>query len=187
MIITLTGRRIDPANAAVVRFPLEHSAAVRERIRAILREQHAIALVSAAACGADLLGLAAAGDVGIRRRVVLPFPPEHFRASSVVDRPGEWGSLFDGIIKEVEAAGDLVLLREEKEDEATFLRTNRAILDEAQESARQFAVETGTATSNAILAIIVWDGKSRGADDITAAFADEARARSIPLVEVLTR
>jgi hypothetical protein len=187
MVITLSGRRIDPVNAAVVRFPLEHSAMVRERIRAIMQEHQATALVSSAACGTDLLALSIAGELGIRRRIVLPFPPERFRASSVVDRPGEWEELFDQIIKEVEAAGDLVILNEEREDNTAYLHTNQATIDEAQRLARQAARDTGSAVSSAILAIIVWEGQPRGTDDITAAFASEARARSIPIVEVLTR
>lgn len=186
MIITLAGRRIDVQDAITRRFPLEKSASVHERILRLLREQQATAFVSSAACGADLLALAAAGVLGIRRRVVLPFSCKRFREVSVVDRPGEWGVLFDQIIREVEVAGDLVFLHQTKEDTATFMYTNEAILNEAQVLARQKVYRQGILLSQDVQAVIVWDGKSRGEDDLTAHFAQEASARNIPIVEILT-
>ncbi len=182
MIITLVGRRIDAQDATTPRFPLERCARVHEHLLALLSEQRATILVSSAACGADLLALEAAGQLGIRRHVILPFASEHFRAVSVTDRPGEWGALFDQIISEVEAAGNLMLLHENIEDSAAFLRTNQAILNEAQALAEQ-----ELASAQNVLAVIVWDGESRGADDLTADFANEARLRGIPVVEIGTQ
>ena len=186
MIITLAGRRIDAPNAPIARFPLEQSPIVHRQIQTLLREMQATVLVSSAACGADLLALDAAGQLGIRRRIVLSFEPEHFRSSSVTDRPGDWGQLYDRIITEVEAAGDLVLLHEATEDEATYMRANQAILDEAQKLARETAVEANTEVGD-VLAVLVWEGSSRGAGDITGAFREEARARAIPTAEILTQ
>jgi hypothetical protein len=37
------------------------------------------------------------------------------------------------------------------------------------------------------MALIVWDGSERGADDLTAAFRNEARKRSCLHREILTR
>lgn len=187
MIITLAGRRIDPQGAPVARFPLEVSPAVRTHIRALLQEQGATALVSSAACGADLLALEAAGELGLRRRIILPCTPEKFRASSVTDRPGDWGRLFDRIIADVQLAGDLVLIAEEQENDAAFLSTNRAILDEAQKLAPRSTSAAPMTQERQILAVIVWDGQPRGELDLTLDFANEARARSIPVAEVLTR
>jgi hypothetical protein len=192
MIITLAGRRIDAPNAPIARFPLEQSAIVHRRIQKFLQDHQASALVSSAACGADLLALDAAGQLGIRRRIILSFEPERFRSTSVIDRPGDWGKLYDRIITEVEAVGDLVLLHEENDDEATFIRTNQAILDEAQKLAHEAqklaheaALEANTPTGN-LLAVLVWEGQTRGNGDITAAFGEEARARAIPTTEILT-
>ena len=187
MIITLAGRRIDAPDATVPRFPLARSAVVRERILTLLREQHATALVSAAACGADLLALNAAGELGIRRYVVLPFSRERFRALSVVDRPGEWGTLFDQIISDVEAAGDLLLLNETQENTAALVRTNKAILNRAQALVHEAVKVNANASPPAVLAVIVWDGQPRGEGDLTANFADEARSRNIPVAEIATQ
>src|SRR5258707_1195867 len=186
MIVTLAGRRIDPQNAPVARFPLEKSISVRKNIEHLLKESQATTLVSSAACGADLLALEAAGDLGIRRRVILSFEPARFRSTSVADRPGEWGPLYDRIITEVAAAGDLVLLHEEKDDEATFIRANNAILDEAQKLAHEAALEASTETGD-LLAVPAWEGKSPRDGDITRAFRTEARARSFPTAEILTQ
>lgn len=187
MIITLAGRRIDAQDASVVRFPIEVCPAVRMHIQALLKEQGATMLVSSASCGADLLALEAAGELGLRRRVILPFPPEKFRVSSVTDRPGDWGRLFDRIIADVRRTGDLVLMDEKEENNAAFRSTNRAILDEAQKLAPRHKSRAKTAQERHILAVIVWDGQPRGELDLTLDFANEARARLIPVAEVLTR
>ncbi len=146
----------------------------------------ATVLVSSAACGADLLALEIAGKLGLRRRVILPFRPERFREACVIDRPGEWGALFDQVIADVQRNGDLVLLDEKEVEKETFLSTNRVILDEAQRLVPQSASRTDVSESK-VLAVIVWDGQPGKGVDITLDFANEARARSIPVAEVFTR
>ena len=186
MIIALAGRRIDAPDTTVSRFPLRNSAAVRENIRRLFTERQATALVCSAACGADLLALDVAGELGIARHIVLPFAKQRFRSASVIDRPGEWGGLFDRITGEVEAAGNLVILHDEREDDAIFAIANRVILDEAQSLARQHSQDKSGPPANDILAVIVWEGQTRGEGDLTADFVDEARARAIPVAEILT-
>lgn len=186
MIVTLAGRRIDAQNAPVARFPLEKSITVHNRIQKLLQESQATILVSSAACGADLLALDAAGQLGIRRRIILSFEPQRFRQASVTDRPGDWGTLYDRIIHEVESAGDLVLLNENEDDEEAFIHTNIAILDEAQKLACEVGQETQTEADD-LLAVLVWEGQPRGTGDITAAFGEEARARAIPMAVILTQ
>ena len=109
-VIALAGRRIDAAGAGSIRFPLEAVPLVRQRVGDLLRQEGARALVCSAACGADLIALEEAGRLGMRRRVVLPFAPAQFRNTSVIDRPGHWGPLFDRVIEDVRSAGDLVVL-----------------------------------------------------------------------------
>lgn len=186
MIVTLAGRRIDAHNAQITRFPLGLSSIVRKRIHSLLVEQKATTLVSSAACGADLLALDVAGELGIRRRVILPFEAERFRALSVIDRPGEWGNLFDRIITEVRAKKDLIFLHERRADEVKFVRTNASILDEAISLARSRLLERHRTMPEKIVAVIVWEGRSHGKDDITVDFAKEATARSIPIIEIAT-
>src|ERR1700683_4963453 len=130
MIIAVSGRRVDTADAKQPRLPLGNVELVRTRVRTLLKESGATALVSSAACGADLIALSEAGQLGLRRRVILPFERRRFRETSVTDRPGDWGPLYDRVLDEVEAAGDLVILQKGADDEA-YAAANHAILDEA--------------------------------------------------------
>ena len=132
MIIALAGRRVDAADAKQDRFPAtsKNVEIVRERIRIVLQTQGATVLVSSAACGADLLALSEAGGLGLRRRIVLPFEREKFRATSVTDRPGEWGAMYDKVLNEVEKGGDLLVIQPVSEDTA-YAETNHLIVDEA--------------------------------------------------------
>ena len=177
-VATLAGRRIDAADASTSRFPLANTELVRERLQALLRAEQSDTLVCSAACGADLIALDVAGALGLRRRVVLPFAAERFRQSSVTDRPGDWGPLFDQIIGEVRAKGDVTVLHLDEGDDATYAAANEAILNEAETLAG--------GESSQVVAVIVWEGGSRGEGDLTEAFATLARARNHPVREVLT-
>jgi len=185
MIIALAGRRIDAPDATIQRFPLKNAADVRARIYAFLVDHKANALVCSAACGADLLALDTAGELGIQRRIVLPFEQNRFRETSVTDRPGEWGALFDRITREV--AGDLVILSDRGEGDEIFAIANRAILDEALALAHQTPHDKGEQPTALVLAVLVWDGQSRGEGDLTADFADESRTRGLQVLEIATR
>jgi hypothetical protein len=177
MIIALAGRRIDAVDSAPPRFPLQNIELVRKRVRAMLEARQATALVSSAACGADLIALSQAGSLGLRRRVVLPFERERFRKSSVTDRPGDWGPLYDKLIDEVDARGDLVVLRDMAEETAYSL-ANQVILDEA--------VSLSGALDEPAAVALVWDGLSRGPGDSTEEFGAEARKRGLSVLEIKT-
>lgn len=175
MIIALAGRRLDAPDAEVPRFPMQNVEKVRVRIRAFLRDAGATALVSSAACGADLIGLSEAGNLGVRCRVILPFDRMRFRKTSVTDRPGEWGSLYDEILDAIEGVGDLVILNGLQAEDA-YRATNHAILDEA--------VAMANAVLEPMTALLVWECASRGGHDLTEEFGAEARKRGLAVAEV---
>jgi hypothetical protein len=177
-VAALAGRRIDAADAATSRFPLAKTEFVRGRLQTLLRAEQSDTLACSGACGGDLIALDVAGALGLRRRIVLPFGPGRFRQSSVTDRPGDWGPLFDRIIGEVRAKGDVVVLGLAEGDDATYAAANEAILNEAEALAGEESAQ--------VVAIIVWEGRSRGRGDLTEAFATSARARGHPVREVLT-
>ena len=177
MIIALAGRRVDSADAKESRFPLRNVGIVRTRARAALKEIGATALVSSAACGADLIALSEAGKLGLRRRVVLPFERSRFRDTSVTDRPGDWGPLYDQVLDAVAAAGDLVVFQNGSDDEA-YAAANRAILDEA--------VALAKAADEPAAVVLMWDGVSRGDHDLTEDLGAEARKRGLAVTEVRT-
>ena len=111
--------------------------------------------------------------------MILPFDTATFRRQSVVDRPGDWGPLFDRIVSEIERAGDLILLGLSGPNKSAYEETNRAILSEGEAlSARMDA--------RARVAVIVWDGKPRGPDDLAHQFREEAVGRGWETREVST-
>ena len=183
MIVALAGRRIDAPDADYSRFPLTSIELVRERLHKLFSENAVAALVCSAACGADLLALSVAGELGIRRRVVIPFAREIFRKTSVVDRPGNWGSMFDTICNEVAEQGDLVTLGCAADDESAYSVASSAILEEAV----QLQATGEGMDKHSFLAVIAWEGAARGDDDETAAFAKKAATRGFAIKEVLTR
>jgi hypothetical protein len=189
-VVALEGRRVDSPEAANRRFPPENVGLVRERLLSFLEDRGATTLVCSAACGANLVALEAAGTLGLRRRVVLPFAPERFRETSVIDRPGEWGPLYDRVIEAVTRAGDLVVLEGAGEGGAAYTAAEERILDEALRLTGLGAVRDSKTTdvpSEKALAVIVWEGQSRGYDDATEQFAASARTRGLAVQEILTR
>jgi hypothetical protein len=175
-VATLAGRRIDAPGATVGRFPLANRDRVRRALLATWRAHAVRALVTAAACGVDLLGLDAAAEAGALRHVVLPFDRARFRATSVIDRPGDWGALFDAVIADVAGAGRLTELA--FDDRTAYVATNVAMLDHAAHVAATLALP--------LIAVVAWDGVPRDGMDVTLAFRDEARARGLPLIELPT-
>jgi hypothetical protein len=157
-VAALAGRRIDEPDAFPARFPVSRLPVVRAALSDALRKNGVTDLVCSAACGADLIALAVAEELGIRRRIVLPFNVRKFRHTSVVDRPGDWGGLYDHLVDAARIAGDLIILNENPEDKSSFSRANYEIIKEA------------TLVSKRALAILVWEGSSRGIDDVTEEF-----------------
>jgi hypothetical protein len=177
MIVALAGRRVDAPETSEKRFSPDNAEKVKERIRDFLKTENVTALVSAAACGSDILGLEAAGELGIRRRVVLPYDKITFKHSSVIDRPGDWGERYDRILAEVDERGDLIV-DDYDQDEESFFASNHDILDQAEE----LAEETGEQLS----AVVVWNGQARGDEDVTGHFLEEAKQRGLKVTEIKT-
>jgi hypothetical protein len=181
-ILALAGRRIDAPGTDPPRFPLERVPLIRERIDDLLAQENATALVCSAACGADLVALEAAERLGIRRRIVLPFAPERFRETSVTDRPGVWGPVFDRLIEAAAASGDLVVLQVGADDGKAYAAANEAIISEGQKLSEPGA----GARPHRLLAIIVWEGAPREGDDATSGFRELAWAAGFEERIVLT-
>jgi len=175
MVIALVGRRIDAEDATEARFPLAMVPVVRERLQSLFRESGVTATVSSAANGADLIALEEAGHLEIRRVVILAVGRDQFRASSVSDRPGNWDALYDSILDEVEAKGDLHVL-DASLNQDVFAKVNTQILDEAERISRDI--------DEPLQSVVVWNRRSRGNGDLTEAFAIEAKRRGIPLLEI---
>ncbi len=88
------------------------------------------AVVCSAACGADILALESAAQLGLSRRVVLPFSREQFRSTSVADRGGDWGRRFDTILQQLQSK-DIVELNLQNGNDEAYLAVNSKYPDEA--------------------------------------------------------
>ena len=183
MIVALAGRRIDAPGTETTRFPLTNIEKVKEQLRNFFMINRPAALVCAGACGADLLALQIAGEMKVRCSMVIPFPPEVFKRTSVIDRPGNWGDVFDKICTELNSEGEVIVLNYDEQDPAAYEKTNTEILNRAE-----ILLHTSAAAINndQLLALIVWDGKVRQANDITAHFMDDAKQRGFNIREIST-
>jgi hypothetical protein len=179
-VVALAGRRIDAEGTDPPRFPLANVPLVRKRLAELLRAENAAAVVCSAACGADLVALEEAERLGQRCRIVLPFRLEQFRETSVVDRPGDWGPVFDRLISAAEAAGDLVVLDSSAgNDDTAYAAANAAIVREAKHLAQSGA-------PHRLVAVVVWEGAARAGTDASQGFRDLAARAGFEQRTVLT-
>jgi hypothetical protein len=176
-ILGLAGRRIDATEGGARRFPPDNIRLVRDRIRALFMAENVNVLISSGACGADLIAQTEAVRLGIRARLILPFEPNRFRETSVIDRPGDWRDIYNSTVERAAVAGDLVVLSSEFGPYEAYLQATKVILDEAVSLA-------GAAQD--VLTVVVWEGYSGRPDDLTAVFKDEARIRGCRIAEIYT-
>jgi hypothetical protein len=176
-VLALSGRRIDSAIAEERRFPPENEAIVAIRIRNIMVSAAGQAVVCSAACGADILALESAAQLGLDRRVVLPFPRQQFRATSVADRGEEWGRRFDAILEQIPSK-DILELNLQGGNNDAYATANSKIIDEAADWA--------STTGRRALAMVVWNGVSRGPTDMTDGFRKLAVDRELEVIPVPT-
>jgi len=172
-VLVEAGRRVDPPGATVHRFPPQNVANVQKKIEELLRTQMPAAIVSSAACGADLLLLEAANNLHLPCYVLLPSEPEEFRQSSVTDRPGGWGKLYTQALH----TSKVEILKLPKGQQG-YLETNIRLLDRAQALAEQ--------EHTSVNALVVWNRESRGPDDVTAHFLEQAKLRKLMIFEIST-
>jgi hypothetical protein len=170
-VIVSAGRRVDAPDASTPRFPARNVETVRARVEEFLQQQMPSAIVASAACGADLILLQAAHMVP--RYVLLPSSPEEFRESSVTDRPGDWGAIYDEVLQ----CAEVQVLKLPSGQEG-YLAINDRLLDKAQ------ALAGDLGTSVAVL--VIWNQQSRGDDDVTEHFLRAARQRNFPISEIST-
>jgi hypothetical protein len=185
-VVALVGRRIDPEPTLTPRFPFDQVDRVSMEIADQLRRSRAVALVCSAACGADLIALETAQKMGLRTRIILPFPAARFRETSVVDRPRPefWGNMFDRVASAARAHGDLVEL-DIAESDGSYSAASAIIIHEAQKLAGVNDHEQSSGSLSR-MALVVWEGASRGGDDNTYKFVKLAQHSGFQIEQVLT-
>ncbi len=139
---------------------------VRQRIRALLRDQNVQYGVCSAARGADLIFLSELLQRGGTAQVVLPFPVEAFKRASV---GSGWDERLDELLRS--SAVELLVLRKEapaeSEQPKAFAECNRTI--------EQLSVAQAGRFDQSPLLIAVWDGVNGGGDGGTGDFVKRWR------------
>ncbi len=97
-IVAFAGHMIDAPDRALPRFPEALVPAVRAAVREHVARLHTPIVYASAACGADLIFIDAALDVGAEVNVVLPFDRRDFVRTSVAIGGGEWVERFDAAL-----------------------------------------------------------------------------------------
>ena len=188
MIVALAGRRIDATDTETPRFPSALADSVRTKLTTCLNSVNAKHLVGSGACGADLLAMLSAEELRITKTMILPFNAQTFRSTSVTDRPGNWGLIYDKIIEQLKDSGQLIELNLDENDPEAYIKTNFYMLDHAQKIAEQIGTnhEQNNNASTNLMAVIVWEGKPKNTDDTTYHFMQEAQRRNFAIKEILT-
>jgi hypothetical protein len=159
----------------VPRFPFHRVPVVEAALFKLFDELGVSALVSSAACGADLLALNVAAEKGIPTRIIIPCNAKMFRASSVLDCPipEYWSKAFETAIAAARTNGDIIDLDCDHSGAPSYSTVNRAII----EAAGFLAKSTGARP----VAIVVWEGAARGGFDATDEFRALAQAASFDI------
>lgn len=188
MIVALAGRRIDAPGSDTPRFPYALVDTVRKKLLEFFEFTHPSHLVTSGACGADLLAMQAASQLGIDKTMILPFDVATFRAISVIDRPGEWGIIFDRLVRDLRTVNRLIELNFNVDDPSAFSKTNFHILEKAQKLAGKSHgfYEQRSAPASNLMALIVWEGTPRDGNDNSYHFLLEANRRNFTINEILT-
>ncbi|MEO8568237.1 MAG: hypothetical protein ABI419_03855 [Ginsengibacter sp.] len=180
MVVVLAGRRVDAEDASIARFPADNVNQVREQLKQFFKANKIDYLVCSGACGADLLALDVAGHLNIPRKMVLPFDAVTFRETSVTDRPGNWGAIFDNVHKELKREANIITLDYDKDDNDVYEKTNFDILNAAD----LIFEKIDNREKNKKLAIIIWEGTPKDSNDTTDHFRKEATKRVYTIKEI---
>ncbi|MER9935140.1 hypothetical protein [Mesorhizobium sp. M0088] len=176
-VVALAGRRID-AVGAERRFPLGNVPIVRARIVEALKRLEVKSLVCSAACGADLIALQVAIEQNIPRRILLPFEPQKFRSSSVTDRPGNWGEIFDYVLEQTPSEDVVNLELTNKDPNKNYSLVTREIVKQTSIIAKAADLSPTT--------LLVWDSLPRHTGDATQDMLEVSKSAGFEVHHIQT-
>ncbi len=153
-VIAFAGHMIDAPGRSVPRFPAALESAVRTALRAHLARLRQPVVYTSAACGADLIFIEAAQEIGAEVNVVLPFDREDFVRTSVAIGGDQWVARFDAAL---ERATRVIFATEEAYLDDDVLFDYAAMLLEGLTALRAAQLET----TPSLLCVIDAGGKGR--------------------------
>ena len=138
-VIAFAGHMIDAPGRSVPRFPAALEPAVRTALRKHLARLRQPVVYTSAACGADLIFIEAAQEIGAEVNIVLPFDREDFVRTSVAIGGDEWVARFDAAL---ERATRVIFATEEAYLDDDVLFDYAAMLLEGLTALRAAQLET---------------------------------------------
>ena len=174
-VLVFTGNMVDQAGRPTPRFPASLEPAVARAIDHAISAIRPLAAYGSAACGADILCLERVHASGGEIHVVLPFPPEEFRRTSVDVVPGEWGVRFDRLL---EVAHSVTITSDHRATGslATFEYANLVLTGLGQLRAQLL--------DTTLCGLAVWDRDGGGARGGSASVVSLWEARGVPIDHV---
>ena len=141
-VLAFAGHLIDAPHRTTPRFPGALAPAVAAAIGARLARMHLPVVYASAACGADLIFVEAALDLGAEVNVVLPFDREDFVRTSVAPGGDSWTKRFDYALSR---AARVIMATEERYLDDDVLFEHAAMLLEGLCVLRAAQLETAPA------------------------------------------
>jgi class 3 adenylate cyclase/tetratricopeptide (TPR) repeat protein len=138
-VMAFVGHMIDAPGRTEPRFPAELASAVRAALRERLARLHQPIVYTSAACGADLIFIEAAQEIGAEVNVVLPFEREDFVRTSVIVGGDEWLGRFDAALAR---ASRVIMATEENHLDDDVLFEHAALLLEGLSVLRASQLQT---------------------------------------------
>jgi len=162
----------------VPRFPPSIETAVGAAVRERLSSLRPAAVYGSAACGADILCLEAARELGCETHVVLPFPPAEFRRTSVDFARGDWGPRFERAL----AVADSVTVASDHRASGSVASFDYANLILSGMGALRAAI-----LDTELHGLAIWDPRVRGFAGGAASLVDLWERRGLPVEHVHPR
>jgi hypothetical protein len=118
-VLAFAGHMIDAPDRSTPRFPTVLAPVVAAAIRERLARTHSPVVYTSAACGADLIFVEAALDIGAEVNIVLPFDREDFVRTSVASGGDGWTARFHDALSR---AARVIMATEERylDDDVLF-------------------------------------------------------------------
>ena len=175
-VLLYTGHMIDAPARSEPRFPPQMEERVRAEIRARLERIQPLAAYGSAACGADILCLECMRELGGELHIVLPFPAEDFRATSVDLRPeGRWSERFSQLLDDAKEV--LVISQRPPPSGESIYEYNNLIMTGLAKLKAQML-------DTSLHGIAVWDGQPAEGEGGTGSIANLWQRSGISLDHV---
>jgi class 3 adenylate cyclase len=172
-VLDYTGHMIDAPGRAQARFEASMEGAVRDDILARLEKIRPAAAYGSAACGADILCLECVRELGGELHIILPFPVEHFRETSV-DMTGvrRWSERFDKLLED---ANEVLVISERPPAGNTSIYEYANLIITGLARLRSQMLDTQ------LQGLAVWDGVESGDPGGTSSVVSLWRQVDVPI------